>query len=99
MKQALSQFQTALHSSGKGLSFLVSSIGKADTAKHFGNARFQRRAVQPVEMSLMPEILGSRKLYVDALRLEDYANMAARTVRVAGNVEPHNFCTSANWNH
>src|SRR5580692_7462847 len=50
-------------------------------------------------MSLMPEILSSREFNVDAWCLEDHSNVAAKTVRVTGDVEPHNLGAPANRNH
>ena len=39
-------------------------------------------------MSLMPEVFGRGQLHVDALRLEDYADLAAQTVGVSAASNP-----------
>ena len=84
MQQTLGQFQPPLHAARKGLGFFLGPIRQSDARQHFRHARFQRRAMQTVEMALMPQILRRRQLAVDALRLKDHPNFPAQRARVGG---------------
>ena len=46
--------------------------------ENFVYPRFQGRSTQPIEMALMPEVLISGQLGIDALRLEHDSNLAAK---------------------
>ena len=89
VEQSLGQFQAALHAAGESLGFLPGAVGEPDPAQHFLDARFQRCAAQAVEMALVPEIFGGGQLQVDALGLEDDADLAAQLVGFLGRVKSH----------
>src|SRR5271170_5856207 len=78
MQQSLGQFDAALHAAGKSFHELFGAIGEADAAEDFLNPVLQGGAAQTVEMSLMPEILVGGEFEVDALGLEDDADLAAQ---------------------
>ena len=47
----------------------------------------------------MPQVLRRRKLYVDALGLEDHANLTAHIVRITGDVKSHDGSAPSDRNH
>ena len=89
MKQALGQFQPALHAAGKGLSAVVGAVGQCDPDQHFLNARPQAGAVEPIQVSLVTQVLVGGELTIDALGLKDNTNLASQAVRVLGSVASH----------
>src|SRR5579863_10435682 len=50
-------------------------------------------------MPLVPKILCGGEFHVDALSLEDYANLATQIVGIARYVESHDLGAPAGWNH
>ena len=86
MQQTLGQFQPPLHAARKGLGFFLGPIRQPDARQHFRHPRFQCRAMQTVEMALMPQVLRRRQLAVDALRLKDNPNFPAQRAGVGGHI-------------
>ena len=77
MQQPFGQFQPPLHAAGEGLGFLFRAIGKSHARQHLGNALLQRGPAQSVDMPDDGQVLFGSQLHVDALRLEDHADVAA----------------------
>src|SRR5579872_407356 len=67
--------------------------------KHFRNARLQRCSMQAIKMSLMPKVLSGGQLHVDALRLENHANLSSQIIRVTSDIKTHNRSVPAYRNH
>ena len=55
--------------------------------------------MQSVEMSLMPQIFVCRQFHVDALRLEDDADLAAQPCRLFRRVKSHDDSAAAARHH
>src|SRR5215472_16418496 len=90
MQKAFGEFEAALHASGESLGSLVGAIEEVDARQHFFDTGFEGLAVEPVEVSLMPEIFFRGELDVDALCLEDDADLAAEAVGIFGGVGAEN---------
>src|SRR5262245_52949359 len=80
MHQAFRELQPPLHTARKRFCFLLCTVKQSHMAQHLVNSCLQSGAMQAIKMSLMPEVLSRRELDVDALGLEDDANMAAHSV-------------------
>ena len=63
------------------------------------HALFQSRAAQSIEMSLMPEILIGGQFRIDALGLENDADLAAKAGGILRRVAAHNESAPAGGNH
>ena len=99
MQQSFGQFEAALHAAGESLDAFLGAIRQADAAEHFLNALFQGGPAQAVKMSLMPQILGGRELDVDALGLEDDADLAAQAAGSCAASQPMIGGAAAAGNH
>ena len=79
MQQALGELDAALHAAGE--SFRRRSVARSarpTRVENFGDARLESGAAQAVEMALVPEVFVGGELGVDALRLEDDADLTAQ---------------------
>src|SRR5215469_7354679 len=82
MQKAFGEFEAALHASRESLGSLVGAIEEVDARQHFFDAGLEGLAVESVEVSLMPEVFFRGELDVDALCLEDDADLAAAAPRM-----------------
>ena len=84
MQQTLGQFKAPLHAAGKGLGFFFGAIGETNAASISATRALQRCAAQSVDMADERQVLFGGQLDVDALRLEDHADIARAPRRVPG---------------
>src|ERR1700679_72965 len=87
MEQAFGELDAALHSSGKSFHAIVTSVEQSDASQNFRNSSFEFGAAQTVKVSLMPQVFIGREFGIDALCLEDYADVAAQGSGLANGVE------------
>ena len=99
MKQTLREFQPALHSAGKSLDLFLGTVGEADAREHFRNTRLQRCAVQAIHVPDEHQVLFRCELDVDALLLEDDADLAANFAGFFGDIVSHDERAAAGGNH
>lgn len=78
VEQAFGELDAALHASGKSFDAIGSAVEQSDAGEDFCDACFEFGAAQAVEVSLMPEVFVGGELWVNALGLEDDANVAAQ---------------------
>jgi hypothetical protein len=90
MKQAFGELDAALHASGKSFHTIGRTVEQSNAREDFVDARFKFGTTQAIEVSLMPEVLVGRELEVNALRLEDDADVAAQGSGLANGVEAGN---------
>src|SRR5258708_6072831 len=81
------ELDAALHASGESLYAIVGTVEQSDAREDLVDARFQVGAAQAVEVSLMPEVFVGSEFGVNALSLEDDADMAAQGSGLANGVE------------
>src|SRR5580700_10101914 len=99
MQQPLGQLDAALHAPGKRFDQFLSAIRESDARENFLNTARQGRAVQTIEMSLMPEILVGGELEVDALGLKDHADLAAYAGRLLRGIATHDGGAAGGGEH
>ena len=99
MQQSLGQFETALHAAGKVLGFFFRAIGESDAGEHLGHARLQCAAAQSVDVANQHQVFFGGELDVDALFLEDHADLVADSAGVLGDIASHDERASAGRNH
>jgi hypothetical protein len=99
MKESLSKFYAALHSSRESFDEIGPAVEQADAGKNLGNTYLEFGAPEAVEMSLMPEIFVGRELGIDALGLKDDANVAAQRTGLANGVKPGDHSAAGSRNH
>src|ERR1700692_4272820 len=99
MQQSLRQFDSPLHSAGESFYQFFGTIEEPDSRKNFLDTLFQRRAPQAIKMSLMPEIFVGRELQVDALCLEDDADLPPQACRFLHGIAAHNNSAAGGRNH
>jgi len=86
VQESLGDFDPALQTAGESLHDLPGPIGDTETSECNGNARFQIRAAQTVEVSLMSEVLDDGQFAVEAGRLKGDAEETADGIRFGGYV-------------
>lgn len=86
VEESLGDFDSALQTTREGLHDLPGPIGNAKTSEGDGNARFQIRSAQTVEVSLMPEVFKDGQFAVEAGRLKGNAEETADGIRFGGDV-------------
>jgi hypothetical protein len=64
----------------------VLAVAHADPPEHLVDARFERRAVEAVEVPLVPHVLAHGELAVEARRLEHHADPPAHGVGLGDDV-------------
>ncbi len=99
MQQPFCEFETTLHAAGESLGFFLSAIGEAYAAQHLGNALLQRCAAKSVNVSDQHQVLLRRELDVDALGLEDHADVAPNQRRLARDIVSHDQGATARRQH
>ena len=87
MKQTLGELDAALHASGESFDPIGGAVEQSDAGQNFVDSCLEFGAAQAVEVSLMPEIFVGGELGIDALRLEDDADVAAQRSGLANGVE------------
>ena len=90
MQEAFGELDAALHATRESLDAFPGAIGEADASQDFVDALFQSRAAKTVKMSLVPEIFIGGQFQIDALRLEDDADMPAERSRLANRIQSDN---------
>lgn len=99
MEQAFCEFDAALHASGKGFDIFFGSVAKANAGENFLNSFSEGCSVQTIEMALMPQVLVGGEFRVDALALEDHADLAAQLGGLFGGVETCYNSPTRSGNH
>lgn len=99
MEQALGQFDAALHTSGKCLYAVVTTVEQADAGEDLLDSSFEFGAAEAVEMSLMPEVLVGGEFGIDALRLKDDTDVAAQGSGLANGVDADDGGAARGWDH
>ena len=99
MQQPLCEFQPTLHAAGKCFGFFFGAIGETDAAQHLGNALLQRCTAEAVNVADQHQVLFRRELDVDALGLEDYADVAAHQRGLARDIVSHDQGAAAGRKH
>src|SRR5208337_1569847 len=87
MEQSFGKFDAPLHSSGKCFYAIGGAVEQSHAGEDLVDALLEFGTAQAVEVSLMPEVLVGGELEVDALGLEDDADMAAQRSGLANGVE------------
>ena len=90
MEQAFGELDAALHAAGESFYAIAGAVEQSDAGKNLVDAGFEFGPAQAVKVSLMPEILVGGELGIDALRLEDNADVAAQRSGLANRVEAGN---------
>src|SRR3954469_16906155 len=99
MQEPFGEFETALHAAGESLCFVFGAIDESDAGERFLNASFERSAGETVEVADVHQIFGGGEFYVDALGLEDYADLAAKSVGISGGIVAHDDGASPHGQH
>src|SRR5580658_427520 len=99
MQQPLGQLDAPLHPAGEGFDEFPCAIRQADARKDFVDPLVQGGAAQAIKMALMPKILVSRKLQVDALRLKNHADLPPQARRIERRIAAHDNRASGGWKH
>src|SRR5215470_18395016 len=99
MQKTFCQFQSPLHSAGESLRFLSRAVGETDAFEHGTYSAGQVLAVKAIEMSLMTEVLCCGEFQINALRLEDNADLATQLAGFAGGIASQYERASTDWHH
>src|SRR5579862_6341429 len=99
MKKALSQFDAALHASRERLDAFLGTIGKTNAGENLVHAVGECGSAKAVKMSLVPQILVGGKFGIDALRLEDDADLAPQTGWILRRIAAHHEGAAGGGNH
>src|ERR1035437_7625260 len=99
VEQAFGQLDAALHTAGKCFHAVAGAVQQSYTREYLCDSLLEFGAAQPVEMSLMPEIFIGGELGVDALGLEDDADVAAQGAGLANGVQAGDHGAAGSRNH
>src|SRR5258708_19232060 len=99
VEQAFGELDAALHASGESFYAIVGTVEQSNAREDLVDARFQVGAAQAVEVSLMPEVFVGSEFGVNALSLEDDADMAAQGSGLANRVEAGEPRAPGSWDH
>src|SRR4051812_11452793 len=99
MQKTFGEFKAALHATGESLCFILRAINEPDTGQCFLNTSFERRASESVKVADVHKIFGGGELYVDALGLEDDADLASKSVGIGSGIVAHDDGASAHRKH
>src|ERR1700739_504195 len=87
MQQTLGQVNAPLHSAGKRLDTILRTLQQSDANQNLFHALLQWLSAQTVEVPLMPEVLVGCEFGINALRLEDYADMTPERARLSNRIQ------------
>jgi hypothetical protein len=87
VEQSFGELDAALHASGKSFYAVGGAIEQSYTREYFCDSLLELGATQTVEVSLMPEVFVGGELRVDALGLENDADVAAQGSGLANRVQ------------
>src|ERR1035437_3043596 len=99
VEQAFGEFDAALHASGKCFHAVAGAVQQSYTREYLCDSLLELGTTQAVEVSLMPEIFIRGELGIDALGLEDDANVAAPRSGLANRVQPSDHGAAGSRDH
>ena len=87
MQEAFGKFNAPLHSTGEGFNPVARAVEQSDAGQNLFNPLLQFRSAETIEVSLMPKVLVGGQFQIDALCLEDDADMTPERARLANCIQ------------
>src|SRR5208283_2507082 len=99
MQQPFRQFDAPLHASRESFDQVTRAIEQSNTRQYLVDTGIELRAMQTVQMPLVPKVLAGRKFGVHALSLENYPNAPAQSSGLTNSIEPGDDRGARSRNH